>query len=414
MINKLYTPARCLMSIAAVFSTLYAAGSPVRHFPIKKDYADTAVLDSSHQKDMIDVLQKLFDKSTTPQTRKHAKPINISVIPTVGYTLSTGFAIGLSSVTTFHTQADHALNTSVVNAQAFYDSHNQETFFTQANIWAAHDQLKFVTDLRWVKYPDVTYGLGSLTTINRADPIDYDYLRFYQTVLKKVLPNFYAGMGYNLDYHYDIVDLNPTSGGSAFKRYGESSSSRSSGLNYDLLFDSRQNPVNSLQGLYANAVYRYNYKFLGSDVAWSSLVVDVRKYIRLSSHSNNILAIWSYNWITLSGRQPYLDLPSVGADMYNNTGRGYAIDRYRGKNMIYLESEYRFGLTKNGLLGGVIFANAGNYSRTVNANLQDIIPAAGTGLRVKINKHSNTNLCIDYGVGVNSSRGFFVNLGEVF
>ena len=82
--------------------------------------------------------------------------------------------------------------------------------------------------------------------------------------------------------------------------------------------------------------------------------------------------------------------------------------------MIYLESEYRFGLTKNGLLGGVVFANAANYSRTVNANLHDIIPAAGSGVRIKINKHSNTNLCIDYGVGVDGSRGFFVNLGEVF
>lgn len=28
--------------------------------------------------------------------------------------------------------------------------------------------------------------------------------------------------------------------------------------------------------------------------------------------------------------------------------------------------------------------------------------------------HSDTNICIDYGVGTNGSHGFFVSLGEVF
>ena len=34
--------------------------------------------------------------------------------------------------------------------------------------------------------------------------------------------------------------------------------------------------------------------------------------------------------------------------------------------------------------------------------------------RKRINKFSNTNLCIDYGFGVNGSNGLFLNLGEVF
>jgi hypothetical protein len=140
----------------------------------------------------------------------------------------------------------------------------------------------------------------------------------------------------------------------------------------------------------------------------------VRKYFKLSQHSNNVLAFWSYTWLTISGRQPYLDLPSVGTDTYNNTGRGYAIDRVRGKNMLYLETEYRFGITKNGLIGGVLFGNLESYPRNVITNVPKLIPAAGTGLRLKINKLSNTNLCIDYGIGTDNSHGVFVNLGEVF
>ena len=46
--------------------------------------------------------------------------------------------------------------------------------------------------------------------------------------------------------------------------------------------------------------------------------------------------------------------------------------------------------------------------------VKPIYQAVGVGLRIKFNKFSNTNLCIDYGVGANGSHGFFGNLGEVF
>jgi hypothetical protein len=375
----------------------------------------TQTVDSSQQKDVGDLLHAIFSKKADNSPPDKPKKINLSIVPTLGYTLSTGFAAGLSSVATFYTQSNHSGQESVINAQAFYDSHSQQTFITQSNIWAFNDQIKFVTDLRATKYPDVTYGLGNTSTELQADNIDFNYIRFYQTILKKVSKNFYAGGGYNLDYHYNITeDGNIDNTVSAFKRYGESSSSRSSGINLSLLFDSRTNPVNSLGGFYANAVYRDNFKALGSDAPWTSIQLDLRKYFRLSKNNNNVLAFWSYTWLTLSGKQPYLDLPAVGNDTYNNTGRGYAIDRFRGKNMLYLEGEFRFGITKNGLLGGVVFANAESYPRSVITNIPKLLPAAGTGIRLKINKHSNTNLGIDYAIGTDNSHGVFVNLGEVF
>lgn len=364
---------------------------------------------------MGDVLYGVFKKKTTTNAPARPKKVNLSIVPTLGYTLSTGFAAGISGVATFYTTSAHKGQESVINVQAFYDSHNQQTFITQSNIWAFNDQIKFTTDLRITKYPEVTYGLGNSSTELKADNIDFNYIRLYQTILKKISSNFYGGGGYCLDYHYNITEQgNIDNTISDFKKYGESSSSRSSGINLALLFDSRTNPVNPINGFYANAVFRDNMKAMGSDTRWTSVQVDIRKYFRLSKNSNNVLAFWSYTWLTLSGNQPYLDLPSVGTDTYNNLGRGYAIDRFRGKNMLYLEGEYRFGITKNGLLGGVVFANAESYPRSVMTNVSNLVPAAGTGLRLKINKHSNTNLCIDYAVGMDNSHGVFVNLGEVF
>jgi hypothetical protein len=129
--------------------------------------------------------------------------------------------------------------------------------------------------------------------------------------------------------------------------------------------------------------------------------------------TNSVLAFWGIAWLSSSGT-PYLDLPATGGDMYSNSGRGYAEGRYRGKDELYLEGEYRFGISANGLIGGVAFLNGETFSGLQDNSFQKIDPGTGFGIRVKANKHSNTNICVDYGVGVDGSHGFFVNLGEVF
>ena len=107
-------------------------------------------------------------------------------------------------------------------------------------------------------------------------------------------------------------------------------------------------------------------------------------------------------------------LPNTGGDPYSNTGRGYIQGRYRGANMIYLEGEYRFGITHNGLLGGVVFGNAQSFTEQSSNTFETIAPGWGAGIRIKFNKFSNTNVALDYGFGLNGSSGIFVNLGEVF
>ncbi|MGZ3885724.1 MAG: BamA/TamA family outer membrane protein, partial [Bacteroidia bacterium] len=198
--------------------------------------------------------------------------------------------------------------------------------------------------------------------------------------------------------------------------YSPVTSSRSSGLSLHLLHDDRRNPINPNSGFYTAFIYRYNSTYLGSDNDWQSLIVDLRKYIKVPrrGRTDNTLAFWSYSWFSFGGKTPYLDLPSTAWDTYSNMGRGYTQSRLRGANLLYLESEYRFGIMKNGLLGGVVFVNAQSVSDWPSKKFTTIWPGAGVGLRIKINKHSNTSIAIDYGFGLENSRGFFVNLGEVF
>lgn len=82
--------------------------------------------------------------------------------------------------------------------------------------------------------------------------------------------------------------------------------------------------------------------------------------------------------------------------------------------MLYAEAAYRVDFTKNGLLGGVLFLNGETFTDCPANRFQKIQPGYGPGLRIKFNKRSDTNICIDYGIGQNGSHGLFVNLGEVF
>jgi hypothetical protein len=82
--------------------------------------------------------------------------------------------------------------------------------------------------------------------------------------------------------------------------------------------------------------------------------------------------------------------------------------------MVYAEAEYRYKITRDGLFGGVVFFNAESFSGAPGTRLQGIQPGYGPGLRIKLNKISDTNITIDYGFGTQGSRGLFINVGEAF
>ncbi|HTI90571.1 MAG TPA: hypothetical protein VL727_08280 [Puia sp.] len=342
--------------------------------------------------------------------------LHISALPVAGYTLQTGFAGVLSSNFAFYTSEHSQANLSTILTSITYSQYKQIIFPIQADIWTKGNKYNIITDWRYLKYPSLTYGLGGNTSSDSGYNIDYGYLRLHQAILKTIARDLYLGLGYDLDYFWNIKEIDPPTGKTTdFERYGLSPKEVASGISLHFLFDSRRNPINPEKGNYASITYRPNFTVLGSDQNWQSLLIDLRKYINFPSSTHNVLAIWSYDWFTVGGgKPPYLLLPSTGWDAYSNTARGYIQGRFRSKNMLYLESEYRFGLTTNGLLGGVVFANAQSFSEPATGRYEYIAPGYGAGLRISLNKFSRTNLCIDYGWGAHGSGGFFVNLGEVF
>ncbi|MBS1524462.1 MAG: BamA/TamA family outer membrane protein [Bacteroidetes bacterium] len=407
--KKLYTLSLILSSVVLTSSAQQKQDSTT-----KNNARVGAYIDSAKQRDLIDVIVKLFHISSSGDQRQEAKKISLSVVPSVSYSLTTGFQADLTGNAGFYTTSDHHENYSEITGDLTYDTKDQKISVFRSEVWFGDNQYKLVTDTRWERFPEDTYGLGTTSTVAKANHLDFKYVRSYFTIYKKIGTDLYAGAGYDLDYHYGISQGgNADSTLSDYSRYGFRPASISSGINVSLLFDNRRNPINPINGGYVSIIYRDNPIFMGSDNSWQSLQFDLRRYIRLSESNNNILALWGLFWFT-HGNVPYLDLPGTAEDMFNNSGRGYIQGRFTGRNMLYVESEYRFGITSNGLLGAVVFANAESVSEYPSNDFSKIAPALGTGLRVKMNKHSNTNICIDYAVGINKSNGIFLNLGEIF
>lgn len=356
--------------------------------------------------------KKAYDNGLTDTLKNNGMGPYFAFLPAIGYAIASGYIVGAATSVYFFTDPGKSRNSSIL-AGAYYTQYNQYWTIINSNVFINKEKYNFIGDWRLYKFPTNTFGLGSNSTPEDVDPIDYNYLKIYEVGLVEVIPNLYTGIGYHLDYHFNISENNPNTGQTDFDKYGLTVRSFSSGISANLLFDNRANTVNPLKGTYADLQIRQNSTFLGSDKNWSSVLIDAREYFTLPASSKNVLAFWSYNDFTF-GNPPYLDLPSIGWDSYNNTGRGYAQGRFRGKELVYLESEYRFGITNNGLLGGVIFANEESFSEWPSGVMGSLKPGYGLGVRIKLNKHSNTNLAVDYGFGTQQSRGFYFNLGEVF
>jgi len=375
----------------------------------------------AHHYDSLKDVKDLFSKKHRPKPKPQDVQLafDFTYLPAAGYSLQTGFAAVVSANLAFHLGKEKEAKYSSISTSFAYSQYNQTILPLMANIWSGNGKWNYSVDWRYMNYPSTTWGLAGRSDPNDGYTIDFSYFKIHEVVLRLIAKNLFIGTGFFYDKFWNIKELSangqPLSSTAITNLRKQGLSGRDeigSGIPIRLLYDSRLNQINPHQGWYVSLTWRDNLQNLGSKKNWQSLVVDVRKYFKVTK-SGNTLAFWAYSWRSGTST-PYFLLPSTGWDDYYNTGRGYIQGRFRSNIMNYLESEYRFRLTRNGLLGGVVFANVQTYKENLTSGRQVLAPAMGTGLRIKLNKHSGANLCIDYGIGQNGSQGFFVNLGEVF
>lgn len=146
----------------------------------------------------------------------------------------------------------------------------------------------------------------------------------------------------------------------------------------------------------------------GSDYEYGTLSLDFRKY--LSPRDGHVLAMRVYG-VGTAGTPPFERLGMLGGDLLL---RGYYIGRFRDKDMVALQAEYRANLWWR--IGAVAFVGAGQVaSRLADFEVGGFKASAGLGLRILLSPQEGLNIRADFGRGFDvGSSGFYLSLGEVF
>lgn len=375
--------------------------------------AQAPAMDTVPKRDLIDIFVELFNIRLSDSARSKKKVL-FSLVPAAPVNLGQNQAVVSSLNMAFYAGDQASTNLSSIYFIPYTNFSNRYGLIVTPNIWASGNQWNFTGDLRISNNSNYTYGVGGNTTEDKRDIVDNQYVRVYLNANHRIFGSLYAGLGYNLDYYYNVKDHYTNGNPSVFSEYGIGTGTEtiSTGIAFNLLLDSRKNSINPEGGWYSSLVYRWNPPGLANDFRWASLYFDTRKYFSLSDSRHSILGFRGLYWGTF-GDVPYLNLPGTSLDATGRSGRGYVLGRYRGKQMIYGESEYRFDISRNGLWGGVVFANLQSYTEMSTERFVYVLPAAGTGIRLKFNKRSKANLTLDFAVGKDSFNWYF-NLGEFF
>ena len=377
---------------------------------------------------------EIFKKKDSTAAVKPSKNNFFLIIPAIGSQPATGFFFGAVAQYTFKgKQASDKY--SIANLGITYTTKKQWLVNVKNNILLKNNRIFLSGDYRLYIFSQPNYGLGTdilphqskenhFSIDSIAQPMDYDYFKFHQTVSFEVYKNFYVGGGINLDWYSSIKDKDLDVENEKYTYHYNYSQKHGfsdleyflNGMSLNLVYDSRDNQVNSTRGWFANINYRFNPVLFNNQQYSNVLYAEYRHFIPVSRKNERyILALWAYGQFVTRGKVPYLNLPAIGWDQRSRSGEGYTQGLFRGDGLIYFSTEFRFPITCDQMISGAVFTNfvtASNVDNNISL-FKSIQPAAGLGLRILIDKKTRTNLIVDYAWG-NNSKGFYLNAGETF
>ena len=376
-------------------------------------------------KDMGDVFKQLFNKKA--DTTKPKKEKNVAILPSLGYNPSFGVVIGAKASVIKQYGTPENTSLSSFGLEAIYTSKGIITAQVRHNAFTEGNKWNFQGHWQLSKFLITDYGIGTgnkdyITKGDSGFVIKFTFIRLTEKLYRKIGKNLFAGAGISFDIRININDKElETYPSSPHLRYStrngfDPKKYSANGLILAIQYNTREHPLRSYGGIYADLNIRFNQGWLGSSKNAMQMIYDLRKYFSLSKKNpEHVLAFWHWASYKLSGAVPYLEMPATAYDTYNRSGRAFTISRFKGPSYACFEREWRFPITRNKLLSGVAFMNVQTASDDVGKKVFNYWEtAAGGGLRILFQKQSRSTICIDYAKGKYGSGGFFFGLNEVF
>ena len=230
---------------------------------------------------------------------------------------------------------------------------------------------------------------------------------------RKIWGDFYLGalyLGMKTNYKFDEGTDEENEFTEAFFEANGITDNFVSSIGLNLSYDSRDYIYYPTKGFDVSIRPKLNRKWLGSDNDYVDTDYSASYYLTLSSKS-----ILAFN---LSGGFATGDVPFDGYQNYGvrNSLRGYTTGKYKGKNMIAFQTEYRRNIYKR--WGGVAFVGTGsvwgNDDNGEESFQRDWLPSAGLGARFMVSREKKINLRLDYAIGIDGNQGLYFGIMEAF
>lgn len=328
--------------------------------------------------------------------------------PTFAYAPETDLEIGLSTLYMFQARKDSNNRISELTAFTFFTFQSQYGLWLENAIYGHKDKWFILGRIRLQRFPLFYYGIGPKAVEHYPATIDANYFIFRERVLRKIAPNLFLGpevdyqnlSNTHVKHHINdpVKDLPPGSSGST-----------NLGVGGAIVYDNRHNVLNVRKGLFAElGLLTYSGK-PGSKYNFTAINADFRGYRPINKR--DVLALHlTGNFAT--GNVPFNQLALMGGEIMM---RGYYYGRYRDKNMVAGQAEYRilpFSFSKR--MGVVVFAGTAVVAPTIGSlRFDNLKIAAGAGLRYLLFPKKDIFMRLDVGA-TKEGLGFYVMTGEAF
>jgi Omp85 superfamily domain len=249
------------------------------------------------------------------------------------------------------------------------------------------------------------FGIGRIPGRSPISvPLSMDGSIFFGEFLRNLGRNVFIGPRYQFRQLSASIDGIVPPGG--FEVPNIDRKSNSAALGFHVQRDRRDSTFYPRKGTLIDFTADFFDQVFGSRREYQTYKVAYNGFNELTSRQ-----IFAYRAMACSanGSVPFYDLCLFGL---NNDLRGYTTGEFQNRRMFAAQTEYRLELRKR--FGLAAFAGVGGVARRWTEFRSDqLLPAAGVGLRFKLDKKNHINYRIDFAVG-REGRTISIGVGEAF
>jgi hypothetical protein len=227
---------------------------------------------------------------------------------------------------------------------------------------------------------------------------------FYGDFLRNVGDNIFVGVRFQYRKISTTLDGPQTPGG--FEIPSIDLKSTSAAFGFRVQRDKRDSTFYPRKGTLLDVTGDFFDQIWGSRREYQTYKVQFNGYREVSPRG--VLA-YRAMMCTANNSVPFYDLClfGAGADL-----RGYTAGEFQNRRMFATQMEYRMELPRR--LGLVAFGGIGGIARRWNQfRADELLPAAGVGLRFNLDKKNHINYRIDFGIG-REGHTLSIGVGESF